>query len=71
MAEAPRSARRCMCNCDPRARLTNMDPNSAIALKSWPPLGSAVERKSKHSTAEGANPSHIVVSIFIGPSLLY
>lgn len=61
MAEAPRRASRCMCNCDPRARLTNMVPNSANALKSRPPLGSAVERKSKHSAAEGAHLSHIYI----------
>lgn len=58
MAEAPRGASRCMRNCDPRARLTSMAPNSANTLKSWPPLGSAVERKSKRSAAEGAHPSH-------------
>lgn len=66
MAEAPRSARRCMCNCNPRAWLTNMDPNSAIALKSWPPLGSAVERKSKHSTAEGASPHSLLFLYLLG-----
>ena len=55
MAEAPRRPSRCLRNCDPRARLTDMVPNSANALKSWPPLGAAVERKSEHSTAEGAH----------------
>lgn len=58
MAEASRGASRCMRNCDPRARLTSMAPNSANTLKSWPPLGSAVERKSKYSAAEGAYLSH-------------
>lgn len=55
MAEAPRRPSRCLRNRDPRARLTNMVPNSANALKSWPPLGAAVERKSEHSTAEGGH----------------
>lgn len=58
MAEAPRGASRCMRNCDPRARLTSMAPNSANTLKSWSPLGSAVERESKYSAAEGAYVSH-------------
>lgn len=58
MAEAPRGASRCMRNCNPRARLTSMAPNSANTLKSWLPLGSAVERESKYSAAEGAYLSH-------------
>lgn len=71
MAEAPRRTSRCLRNCDPRARLTNMVPNSANALKPWPPLGAAVERKSEHSTAEGAHLSHIIVSLVTGPSMLF
>lgn len=67
VAEAPRRTSRCLRNCDPRARLTNMVPNSANALKPWPPLGAAVERKSEHSTAEGA---HIIVPLATGPWLL-
>lgn len=58
MAEVPRGASRCMCNCDPCPRLTSMAPNSANTLKSWPPLGPGVERKSKHFAAEGAHLSH-------------
>ena len=67
MVEAPRMASCCLRNCDPRARLTNMVPNSANALKSWSPLGAAVERKSELSTAEGAYLSQIIVSLLTGP----
>lgn len=58
LAEAPRGTSRCIRNCDPRARLTSMAPNSANSFESWPPLGSAVESESKYSTAEGTHLSY-------------
>lgn len=71
MAEAPRGASHCMRNCNSRARLTSMAPNSANTLKSWPPLGSAVERESKHSAAEGPTSlSHIVLSLVTRTTIL-